>query len=316
MSSWRRLSKRVKKTAWAASDSYDYARHLVQGNRVMGDVAWMREHSRPVVLVHGFLGTRGTMLPLARRLQSDGFVTFNYSYGTFQTGSLRASAEGLIKDLRRIRGELGVEKFDVVAFSMGGLVAVHALKYLQGHEMIDRVVTLGSPFAGTWVGVAGVAALGALSPSVWQVLPGSPFLQELRDAPLHVNTQLRQIHGKSDRFCPAPGPIDGVTADNYILVPGGHASLVVAPHVYDYVRDFLVRDDARASQPARGDNGDVTDQASTSREQTGPWPSASPRADAATGPRATSGSAQEQASKGGAGSADEPTRLGGGLRSA
>lgn len=224
----------------------DYARHLAKGNRVAGEMSWVREGAPPVVLVHGFLGTRGTMLPMTRRFQADGRVCFSYAYGTFQTASLRRSAEGFVGHVRRICEEFGVDKVDVVGFSMGGLVTMHALKFLQAQQWIRRVVTLGTPFGGTWVGLAGVATMGAISPSVWQVLPGSRFLRELNEAPLPEGVPVRQIHGTVDGMVPAPGPIGGVQPRDYLILPGGHSSLVVAEHVYEATREFLDLEETQA----------------------------------------------------------------------
>ena len=61
-----------------------YARHLARGNHFAGDMSWTKPGSPPVVLAHGFMGTRGTMIPLTQRFQADGRVVFSYHHGTFQ----------------------------------------------------------------------------------------------------------------------------------------------------------------------------------------------------------------------------------------
>jgi pimeloyl-ACP methyl ester carboxylesterase len=192
-----------------------------------------------VVLVHGFLGTRGTMLPMTRRLRADGRVVFTWEHGTFQLASLRRTAQDLVAHLRSLCEELGVERVDIVGFSMGGLVAVHAVKFLAGHKYVRRIVTMGTPFAGTWVGLAGVATIGGLSPSVWQVLPGSRFLSELASAPLPEGVEVRQVHAAGDAFCPSPGPTTGVRPGDYLVLPGGHSSLVIADNFYRAAHEFL-----------------------------------------------------------------------------
>jgi pimeloyl-ACP methyl ester carboxylesterase len=217
----------------------DYTRHWAHGNRVTGEMSWIRSGAPPVVLVHGFLGTRGTMVPMTRRLREDGRVVFSYAYGTFNLDSIRASAQRLTGQLRQIVDRLGAPCVDMVGFSQGGLIALHAIKFMQAHRFVRRVATLGSPLRGTRVALAGVATLGMLSPSVWQMLPGSSFLSDLRSAPLPPGVRMRQIHAASDAFVPAPGPIEGVAASDYILLPGGHSSLVVAPHFFEAVREFL-----------------------------------------------------------------------------
>jgi pimeloyl-ACP methyl ester carboxylesterase len=243
MSIGGRLKNRVREAVETATHGYDYARHLVRGNHVRGDMSWTRQDVPPVILVHGFLGTRGTMQPLTRRFQRDGRVVFSYAYGTFNLASIRRSAEDLTLHLRGICERLDVPRVDMVGFSMGGLIGLHAVKFLQGHSYIRRLVMMGSPLRGTWVGLAGVATVGAFSPSVWQVLPGSPFLEDLLSAPVPAGMRLRQIHAASDAFCPPPGPIEGVAPRDYIMLPGGHSSLVVAEPFYQACREFFEADD-------------------------------------------------------------------------
>ena len=230
-----------------------YLRHLAPGNRVRGDLGWVREGAPPVVLAHGFLGTRGTMQPLAQRLRGDGRAVFTYAFGTFNLASVRLSAQHLAEHLERICEDLDVPRVDLVGYSMGGLISLHAIKFLQAHHRVRRVVTLGTPFGGTWMGAVGVGVFGALSPSVWQVLPGSSFLQELGDAPLPPGIRMRQIHANSDAFCPAPGPQKGVSPRDYLILPGGHSSLVVTRRFYEATLEFLESPDGARLRVEPGD---------------------------------------------------------------
>lgn len=239
MSVGQRLKNRVRGAVNTVVHGYEYGRHLIQGNKVSVDMSWTRPDAPPVVLVHGFMGTRGTMLPLTRRFQRDGRVVFSYAYGTLNLASIRRSAEDLARHLRSICEKLEVDRVDLVGYSMGGLIGLHAVKFLQGHHYVRNLVMMGSPLRGTWVGLAGVATVGALSPSVWQVLPGSPFLEDLLTAPIPEGVRLRQIHAASDAFCPPPGPIEGVAPRDYIMLPGGHSSLVVAEPFYLACREFF-----------------------------------------------------------------------------
>jgi pimeloyl-ACP methyl ester carboxylesterase len=246
MSLGERLKNRVRGAAESVSHGYDYARHLVRGNQVRNDMSWTRADAPPVILVHGFLGTRGTMQPLTRRFQRDGRVVFSYAYGTFNLASIRRSAEDLVEHLRGICEKLDVPHVDMVGFSMGGLIGLHAIKFMQGHHYVRRLVMMGSPLRGTWAGLAGVVTVGAMSPSVWQVLPGSAFLEDLLAAPVPEGTKLRQIHAASDAFCPPPGPVLGVAARDYVMLPGGHSSLVVAEPFYAACREFFDDEHAHA----------------------------------------------------------------------
>ena len=242
---------RLRRALKTINHSLAYARHLARGNHFAGEMSWTRPGTPPVVLTHGFLGTRGTMVPLTQRFQSDGRVVFSYHHGTFQLRSLRASAQELVDHLYGLHRELGVDKVDLVGFSMGGLVALHAIKFLQAHQIVRRVALLGTPTSGTWLGLAGVATAGMVSPSVWQVLPGSPFLRDLRDAPMPPGVRVRQISASEDALCPLPAPLSGVDRErDYAVLPGGHSSLVVAKPFYVKLREFFDDETATARPEA------------------------------------------------------------------
>jgi len=230
---------RIRRAFTNLQDGFSYARNLAKGNHFCGDLSWTRTGSPPVILCHGFMGTRGTMLPLTKRFQADGRAVFSYHHGTFQLQSMRGSAAELDEHLCRLQESLGVEQFDMVGFSMGGLVALHAVKFLRAGSAVRRLALLGTPVDGTWAGMAGVATIGALSQSVWQVLPPSRFLRDLREAPLPSGLRVRQIHATHDAFCPSTRPLAGVAPQDYVILPGGHSSLVVASDFYLAVRDFL-----------------------------------------------------------------------------
>ena len=245
--------KRLEVAARTINHGLAYARNLIRGNYFSGDMSWIRPGSPPVILCHGFLGTRGTMLPMAKRFQADGSVVFSYHHGTFQLQSLRASAHGLVDQLQTLERSLGLRQFDMVGFSMGGLVALHAIKFLQAGRWIRKLALLGTPLDGTWAGLAGVATVGLVSPSVWQVLPLSQFLRDIRDAPLPPHLQVRQLHATDDALCPLPRPMAGLDpVRDYVVLPGGHSSLVVARPFYAKIREFFDEQPAPATAAFHG----------------------------------------------------------------
>ena len=66
------------------ADGLSYLRHLVRGNRLRrrDGFAELSPASPPVLIIHGFLGTRGSMYMLERRLVDDGFVCVSFNLGT------------------------------------------------------------------------------------------------------------------------------------------------------------------------------------------------------------------------------------------
>src|SRR5437764_13341859 len=74
---WLGRRSTIAQDVGGAADGLSYLRHLVRGNRLRRRDAFSTvtpESSPPVLLIHGFLGTRGSMYMLERRLVDDGLV--------------------------------------------------------------------------------------------------------------------------------------------------------------------------------------------------------------------------------------------------
>jgi triacylglycerol lipase len=65
------------------------------------------------------------------------------------------------------------ETFDLIGFSMGGIVGRYYLQRLGGLRRVQRFVTISSPHQGTWT------AYALRRPGVKQMRPGSDFLRDL-----------------------------------------------------------------------------------------------------------------------------------------
>ena len=129
----------------------------------------------PVVLVHGIYSTGRDMERLARHLRSQGCEVHA---PTFTPNGGQTPIENLARQLADYTArELPGRRFDLVGFSMGGLVSRYYLQRLGGLDRVHHFVTLATPHQGTqW------ARLGAL-PGWVQMRPGSEFLRDLaRDA--------------------------------------------------------------------------------------------------------------------------------------
>src|ERR1041384_8815775 len=81
------------------ADGLSYLRHLVRGNRIRRGAAFddVTPDAPPVLIIHGFLGTRGSMYLLERRLVEDGFGVGSFNLGPLHVsrlprGALRFSA--------------------------------------------------------------------------------------------------------------------------------------------------------------------------------------------------------------------------------
>ena len=182
----------------------------------------------PVVLVQGF-GCRPRVLgPLARRIRRVlGRPALCLMPG-LGFGDLRDSALELVAAIETSAFQNGYERFDVVAHSMGGLIASYMLKCLDQGRRLRRVVTLGTPFGGLpaawWASL-----LGPLGGSLGQITPRSRLLRRLTDAPVPSGCALVSISGSRDRLISEAAARAGDGRGHYHLDAGpcSHTQLLL-----------------------------------------------------------------------------------------
>ena len=241
----RRLDAYLREDLNGAQHSLAYLRHLLRGNKINRRAFFEKidDARPPVLLLHGYLGTRGSMYILERRLAEDGHLVFSFNLGALNVRDIRTSAFLIHRKVEAILAQAKVDKIDIVGHSMGGLIGLYYVKKLGGHEKVRKLVMMGTPNRGTWVALLGIATVGLLSSSAWQLLPNSRFLRELHQGPLPESTDFYTIAADRDWVCPPDStPIEGAEP---ISVPLGHSSLVVSEEVYRHVRLVLGRDRRR-----------------------------------------------------------------------
>jgi triacylglycerol lipase len=206
----------------------------------------------PVLLIHGYFATRGSLHLLEHHLTHAGLIVMSYPLGPVNLGDIRDSAGLIARKVESIVAQTGIERVDLVAHSMGGLVALDYLKRLGGRHRVRRLIMLGTPIEGTWSALLGlvVVPLGLAS---LQLLPGSPFLRELAERPLPPGAEVISIGAVRDWLAPmASTVLDGV---RHIAVPTGHSGLLVDAEVADIVVGLLQRASARGGE-VDGPGGD------------------------------------------------------------
>ena len=191
---------------------------------------------RPIVFVHGLGGHPANFLPIRGWLALSG-RTRTYSIGLSGPG-LEPKAAQLREYIARVVevNELGPDdQIDLVAHSMGGVVARLALLDLATSMRVASLVTMGSPHGGTQ------AARWAGTEDGFGLRPGSSEMQALQaQLPWHGATRLVCFWSEADpvmqpaRTAAVPG------ASNREIEGYSHLDWLLKPDVFRKVARELV----------------------------------------------------------------------------
>jgi len=231
-----------------------YLRQLLRGNRAKRAIrSAMRRDVKPgatatpgqppVLIIHGYLATRGSLHLLEKHLTMRGLIVMTYPLGgpLLNVGDIRDSAGLIARKVESIVAQTGIARVDIVGHSMGGLVGLDYLKRLGGRHRVRRLVMLGTPAQGTWSALLGLVA-APLGLASLQLLPGSPFLRELAERPLPPGADVVSIGALRDWLAPVASTVlDGV---RHISLPTGHSGLLVDAEVAEVVVGILRAEDS------------------------------------------------------------------------
>jgi triacylglycerol lipase len=197
----------------------------------------------PVLLVPGWGDHAPGLEPFVRRLAEAGWPESRISTLSFRdrVGSNQRNAKEISTAVQVLRGLTGAERVDVVAHSMGGLAVRQYLLEEEGAESVRRVVFLGTPHRGT------VAAMLSWGDGGREMVPGSPFLSRLNEAPvIPPGVEALAIRTPVDlRIIPASSArLEGEGVTNLELCCPTHTGLVDDERTFQEVVRFLRRDDA------------------------------------------------------------------------
>jgi triacylglycerol lipase len=131
-----------------------------------------QQQRNPVLLVHGINDTGAVFNKMAVYLRQKGW--------SIHTLDLLPNngAEGLDNLAQQVANYVGAafspeQTFDLVGFSMGGIVSRYYIQRLGGIKRVQRFITISSPHEGTMI------AYGSWLPGCMQMRPNSPFIKDL-----------------------------------------------------------------------------------------------------------------------------------------
>lgn len=190
--------------------------------------------TRPVMLVHGFCGTKSSWSLLARNLRARGFTVEAISYTPFGT-SVEQLADRLVAEVNRIVSETRTEKVHLVGHSLGGVVIAKAIADGRLDGLVDTVVTLCSPFGGSpW---ASLVPFGEVPRALRE---GSPLLRRLASAPQPDGVRWLAFTAGLDIVVPGLRSVPTHAQVESITIGGvGHLGLLLSQRVVERIVDAL-----------------------------------------------------------------------------
>lgn len=208
----------------------------------------------PVLLIYGIGGTPQDMRYLAEHFDHKHYQMwlFHYPSGIRLDRLSRSLANGLLI----LKQRYGFTKCDVVAHSMGGLIARAAINQavqIAGVNYIPKFVSISTPWGGHAAASAGIRRLKKPVPSWLDVAPESDFLKKTYATPLPKGTSHLLIYGsqKGGPFW-LKGENDGVVtvqsetdpriqknAAKVIHLPYGHVDILSQPKTLNETERFL-----------------------------------------------------------------------------
>jgi pimeloyl-ACP methyl ester carboxylesterase len=202
----------------------------------------LRNHPRPVLLIHGWFSYRRTFDVLERRLRRDGYGVISFDLGGARGSFLGRGVDDLA-DLVRAKVERlyarypGLGPLTIIGHSKGGLIAAYYVKKLGGWRRTRAVVTLGTAHRGTplaWLGVP----VALLARSLVQMIPGSPFLARLQDGPWPAQVRLTSVWSREDAVSPFPSAVidtHGLPHLANVEVAGDHRGFLTRKRIYEVI---------------------------------------------------------------------------------
>jgi triacylglycerol esterase/lipase EstA (alpha/beta hydrolase family) len=148
---------------------------------------------------------------------------------------VKRSAEQLRAFIDMIRGREGAERVDIVAHSLGGMVARYYIERLDGAKHVQRLITIGSPHHGT-----AMAQFGPFIPSARESRADSPWYAEMGPFLAREGLAYTSIWSRSDAIIEPPESSSIAPAgEDRVFDDLGHLSLLLSTRVIDAIVERL-----------------------------------------------------------------------------
>lgn len=203
----------------------------------------------PVVVIHGFLSTRHTNLPVHLTLWKRGYRTVDVTLPGLNTQDPRMAAPAVHDAVLAALDGSGGEAH-LIGVSLGGLIGLAYLR-AYGARHVQRFVALGAPFQGTRAGQLGEALepwLGSwrATRTLGLMAVDSELVSWLNAEPVE-DVEVYAMYAEHDPVVPHPHatlPWAHNVRSRVDRWPLGHHQMILAPRNLSLMADLIERGEA------------------------------------------------------------------------
>lgn len=128
----------------------------------------------PVLLIHGIFDTTTIFKAMSAHLKQDGWEVHSFNlYPNYGLGSIEDLANQIVEYVDK--NFAPNQPFDLIGFSMGGIVSRYYVQKLGGLNRVQRLITISAPHNGT------LTAHFYPTTAAEQMRRDSPLLKDLND---------------------------------------------------------------------------------------------------------------------------------------
>ena len=169
-------------------------RHYVPSGNQIRRRGGFEAGKETVLLMQGYVQTRGVLDLMESRLRRDGFQVFSFHLGGFMgvwnTRDIKVLAQRITRRVARFRARYQLPRLHMIGHSKGGLVGRAIVQLCGGSDHIQTLVTLGTPHQGTPTAiVAALPPMSLVTEQGHQMMPGSSLVQSLGQAAFPPSTR-------------------------------------------------------------------------------------------------------------------------------
>lgn len=206
------------------------------------DPKLLPDHSqkRPILLIHGIFHNHSAFYGLKKRLKRLGWgQVYTMNLSTYRKGIVELSEE-ISQRVNIILNTTKTPKVDIIAHSLGGIIARYYIQFLGGAEKIRHCVTLGTPHRGTLLSAIGVGK------SIKDLRYQRGIIKKLNSKPLPKSVKFTSFWSPFDTLVLPPR--NAKMKENFItlgqvqnikITQAGHAGFLFSKEVCHKIANIL-----------------------------------------------------------------------------